>query len=492
MSCELLCCEIPDILHILVEDNDGKYLSKLFQIIESSTPLDHYLAGYFEKILEMLFRRMTIPVMTYLNKGGMQLMAMFLKHIYNYSIMQIVQRLLLPHIPFSIGIVDLDSIAAEDRQNCQCNWSFMEESCDLLCTHMLQQENPDVPSHVSDLLITVIQLSPPYAKFICHLCEPQCLNKLFTAAFADCAEATELSLEPPNSVSSLSLAAISVLESMVSRLSEAMNPFDTLGNEMPPEQLQLAMDQLRKNTENVCAAILPCIAQAAKQLQNHVATQPCGEIPCQAGRPVKRLGHRALQIVKLVESILRLNNAEVDDRLCSQGVIKACIDLMFMFELNSLLHLAVQRIVLMLIEAGATRRQVQQLSCFYVFVTCCFLLFRNAQRVLFGDCDLLRRTISAIRLKGADSDGTREQLANSKKPSLGHVIQIAQVLMLHAAICLKSVYFNMHILQCIVGTLQAEKDSENKKDAPAQGDEEKVSEAKPSQSSDVIVDEKGY
>lgn len=406
MSCEVLCCEIPDILHILVEESDGKYLIKLFSVLDFEETLNHHLAGYFEKTLEMLFRRMTIPVMTYLNKGGESLLKKFLKHIDNYSIMQIVQRLLLPHIPFSIGTVDLDSIPPEDRQNCQCNWSYLDGTCGFLCEKMLEEGSSDVPSHVSDLLITVLQLSPPDAVFISHLCDATCLTKLFTAAFADNAEVQELSLLPPSPIANVSLAAISVLESLVSRLCETMHPFDAMGAEMQPDQVQQALQQVQRNTDRVCSSLLPCMPRLAQQLELHLLNRPCGHVPSQVGCSFLRLGHRGLQLIKLVESVLRLNNPEIDESLWRNKLVQTCIDLMFRFDLNSLLHLAVQRIVMMIMEGGSSRRELQ--------------------RVLISDCGLLSRIIDSVTSRNADLQSSRAKLAGCGPPIVGHVILMAQ------------------------------------------------------------------
>jgi serine/threonine-protein phosphatase 6 regulatory subunit 3 len=113
MACEVFCCEVPEILKLLVEDFDGIYLDKLFSFLSINAKLDCYLAGYFEKILEMLFRRMTIPMMRYFNNSGTELLTTFLNHIDNYSIMQIVQRLMLPHIPFS-NSAELENIPYDE------------------------------------------------------------------------------------------------------------------------------------------------------------------------------------------------------------------------------------------------------------------------------------------------------------------------------------------------------------------------------------------
>lgn len=130
MSCEVLCCEVPELLKMLVEEED--YLDKLFSFLSSDTILDHYLSGYFEKILEMLFRRMTVPMMKYLNVGGTDLLTKFLDHIDSYSIMQILQRLLLPHIAFS-NSTELENIPYEEiKEFYQCNWTYLVETFKLL------------------------------------------------------------------------------------------------------------------------------------------------------------------------------------------------------------------------------------------------------------------------------------------------------------------------------------------------------------------------
>ena len=78
MSCEVICCEIPKILQAIVEDYDEKFLAKLFSFLSREEKLDNYLAGYFEKILEMLFRRMTVTMMRYFNTRGLELLRLFL------------------------------------------------------------------------------------------------------------------------------------------------------------------------------------------------------------------------------------------------------------------------------------------------------------------------------------------------------------------------------------------------------------------------------
>ena len=81
-------------------------LLDLFFSVLYETPagqLDDYRAGYFEKILSLLFRKRAVDLSEFINTGGAHgkeaLMQAMLKHLYCNSILQICQRLLLPPRP---------------------------------------------------------------------------------------------------------------------------------------------------------------------------------------------------------------------------------------------------------------------------------------------------------------------------------------------------------------------------------------------------------
>lgn len=201
MSCEVVCCEIPELLYNLVEENDGKHLDHLFSFLKIDNEdsnsrcqttvrpireLNCYLAGYFEKILEMLFRKMTNKMMFYFNEHGVGLLTLFLQHISNYSIMQIIQRLMLPHLPFN-NPQDVDTGFEIDSElhlgyDDHCHWSFLPQTCVLLLEYMLETSHPDVPLHISDMLITILQLSPPETLLIKYLCEQESIERLLVNA----------------------------------------------------------------------------------------------------------------------------------------------------------------------------------------------------------------------------------------------------------------------------------------------------------------------
>ena len=437
IACELFCCEVQKILDILVESQDGKFLQYLFSLLDHDAPLDHYLAGYFEKILEMLFRRMTVPVMKYLNDGGIPLLQKFLNHIENYSVMQIVQRVMLPHIPFSM---DDDEMPPEEKLSYQCNWSFQRETCYLLCSRMLSGGSHDIPSHISDLLITVLQLSPHDSLFLTHLCEPRCLDDMLKFSFQDYDERASI-VELPSIEANLSLASISVLESLISRLCETMNPFENGEDENNMiDDSRKTMLLIGECVDKVSAALIAYIPQLSKQLKSYTENDVCGTFEAQSGASYRRLGQRGLQLVKLVEAVVRLANDNIDAALCTSGALKACVDLMFQFKLNSLLHLSVQRIILILIEGGATERWLLFFCHFKIlFLTYFFpILYDSTIHCLLVECGLLKRIIEIVSEEsssiGEDVTEDREKgenccgplIGGSRRPIVGHVISIAQ------------------------------------------------------------------
>lgn len=188
MSCEVICCEVPEILSLLVTDI---YLNKLMSFLSTSTEVNCYLAGYFEKILEMLFRKMTSQMMTYVNTAGFPLLQAFVSHVSNYSIMQIIQRLMLPHIPFNNdNLIDESNGTLNGTTTTQtpphteasCYWSLDQTTCSLLVDTMLTATHTDIPLHISDLLITVLQLSPPETLLVQYLTTNEIVEKLMNCA----------------------------------------------------------------------------------------------------------------------------------------------------------------------------------------------------------------------------------------------------------------------------------------------------------------------
>jgi len=244
---------------------------------------------------------------------------------------------MLPHIPFvQVQNYDSDNIKDNDIEQ-QCSWSFSEETCALLCSYMSKAKDPDVPSHISDLIITVLQLSPPDTAILTYLCQNKCIESLLTCAFYNLANCE---LEHHAAHLSISLAAISVLESLISRLCESLVSYEDSQNS-PHENDHQLIQQTKEDIEKICQCIHKYLPELATQLTYYNESSPSGEIFTQSKSLFPRVGHRCLLLVKFVESIVRVHDPVMDKLLCDAGVLKISLDLMFTFELNSLLHLSV-------------------------------------------------------------------------------------------------------------------------------------------------------
>ena len=425
MACEVFSCEVPGILQVMVSEENGRLLTALFSFLSQDGPLDHYLAGYFEKVLDMLFRRMTVPIMSYLNANGSTLLESFLKHMNNYSIMQLVQRLLLPHIPFNpTGNEDDPALTEMSR----CNWSSLDFTCEQLCARMLTATDVDTPPHISDLFITVMQLSPPEALILSHMSQPATLNSFLEHAIVDGADMASTA-DVPTAKAAISLAALAVFEAIVARLCETAASIAELAEAHDDEMTVELHLKVNSYINRVVDALLPYMDRIAAQLKAYNMSNPCGSVAGQAKHSYPRLGHRGLQLVKLVESIVRLSNPVLDEKLRTTGIISNTMDLIFAFDMNSMLHLSVQRIVLLIVEGGSDRRALQV----YLLIECRFL-----QRIMDqlwatrcpSDVDATE-TNKQTRLKGAgegEEDDSDTLMLSASSPCIGHLVNISQAI----------------------------------------------------------------
>ena len=49
MSCEVICCEVPEILNAVANENDSSPLRRLFSLLDEEGDIDAHRAGYLEK-----------------------------------------------------------------------------------------------------------------------------------------------------------------------------------------------------------------------------------------------------------------------------------------------------------------------------------------------------------------------------------------------------------------------------------------------------------
>ncbi len=114
-----------------------------------------------------------------------------------------------------------------------------------------------------------------------------------------------------------------------------------------------------------------------------------------------RLGPRRLAYVKLIQALLNVNNAEIDEQIQNFSIIRIVVGLMFEFQRHSVLHLSAHRIILMLIEEFDRRGN----------------LFMS----LISEACLLDRIMEFVR-------ATQSGPKNAHYPLLGHIYVIGHVL----------------------------------------------------------------
>lgn len=330
MACEIICCEIPGVIDTLVEgkgvlpsdpkpataedeavsddvsptssvteiltsesqgdmvevvakkadeasDNRVAILDVLFSLLHE-TPigeLDDYRAGYFDKILTVLFRKRPDELTDYINKGGAAgrepLIQSMLNHLYSHSIMQIAQRLLLPQRPVEQQPQQQQQLQAQQQQEAQqhegdeivagdgdddfeggvqCDWGNSPEVLLMLLdtligpartvpttTRSSEEEDQllDLSLNASEVLITIIQNSMLSSAIMLSLTSTATISRIVNAA---------TTLPDPLYFSpheSLLTSAMNVLESLVLQL----GGYGAVGTMslMPEEELALSQQQ---------------------------------------------------------------------------------------------------------------------------------------------------------------------------------------------------------------------------------------------------------
>lgn len=405
MSCEIFRCEIPDITTLASRVEN---LGLLFSFLDHATPLDSYLSGYFENLLEVLFKNATASIMLYLNENRVILMRKFIKHISSYSIMQLVQRLMLPHIPFSADYDNFES--GKDIQNLQCNWSYYNEASELLIEIMLTDTEQDATLHISDLLITVIQLSPADAPILKNLCDIRILEKL-SNSIKDFSSS-------PNSDCLLNwnASALCVFECLLSRLNESSVSLLYDGN-------------IDEDNKELSKTVLLCIQNVTFFILDFLAGFPKECVLDHSGHSFESsffvtsegLSQRGYFFVKLVEALARLDDRKIDDCLCGYGTIAIIIDLFFKYEKHSMLHVSVQRLLVTIISNFNSRRKI-----FSSTIIDSLLVDR-----------LMAKLTSAVDSSPA-----------FRSPIIGHLVVVAQAIDIVINSQEKETEVSEHILEC--------------------------------------------
>jgi hypothetical protein len=459
MACEVICCETKGIIDILVDGfvpssmehqlkiSNGKeatqmngkkeeeenqpqqqidprgrpILDLLFSILFESEPgeIDDYRAGYFDKILSVLFRRRPQEMSDYINGGGGKgsdvLMAAMFKHLYSHSIMQIVQRLLLPQPPPPAKQDEQDD--AEEGEEIfgdimegadidglglfRCDWSQSEKALEMLLDCLIgseiapqieqdEEKKLSLYQNASEVLITIIQNSPLTSPTLHCLTADPVLGKLVVAA-------TTVDDGNFSNHDSRLTCAMNVLESLILQLggygSVGTMPFPdeddgdldmgesevpiTGGEDIPspadelPFRKPAGPEEAFATSETLMLHLPAMLSSLSSLLRFEGAEQWVSPMQFSKSQPQKILGSSRLRIVRLLESLVLLGDPNVDAMLCNSDCLEVCLDLFWKFQWCSMLHQSVANLLVHVFEGQNARSELQS-----YFITRCNLLGR--------------------------------------------------------------------------------------------------------------------
>jgi len=360
-----------------IESNDAPIIMDLlFSVLTKTKPgeLNDYCAGYLDKILGVLCRRRPETMMLYLEKNRDVFLPAMMSHLYSYSIMQIVQRLLLPDSSsFTEATEDGDPLKGNeeeeeaggaiisaplnnantlwengsdnwdnpmedpDRISFQSRWIEAPQVVDLLLEKLLVPS--DEAQNASEILITMIQNSPLSSPILRQLTSDPCCEKIMTAAvqFGD-------ELSPHEST-----CAMSVLESLVLQLAG-------FGSIRPDDEDENDLEG--RATVDTVVSHLDQFLQKLQSLLSHESThtwKSCSQFS--PNTPQLILGSCRLRMIRLLESLVLLGNEQVDECLCRSSCLEISLGFFWEFEWNSMLHQSVANLLVHIFESDGVPRE---------------------------------------------------------------------------------------------------------------------------------------
>lgn len=522
MACEIICCELKGIIDVLVdgyvppetqktsspvgtqqqpdaeeesktqhpeteegEEKQGRQriLDLLFSVLYDTAPgdLDDYRAGYLEKILSVLFRKRPQALSDYLDNGGgrgkVTLMKAMFKHLYSHSIMQLVQRLLLPQPPHLQQKTENDenkqgnkegegddeeddgnlvleaapgSLIVEDADDetktFQCSWSESEEALDLLLQPLIYPDSSLSPEmelvnghktaisvedkerrlnlcqNASEVLITIIQNSPLNTNTMLRLTVDPILGKLVDRA-STLKDGEEFGPHESNLT-----AAMNVLESLILQLGGygSVGTISLLPTEEGVEGADIEMVPPPRFADlQTLLTHIPRMLDSVSKLLLHPACDDWRS-PMQyskSSEPQLLLGMSRLRIVRLLESLVLLGESNVDTLLCRSDCLQICLDLFWKFQWCSMLHQSVANLLVHVFEGANARSEMQK----YFLVKCNLLgrLMDSFSEVSVGEAGYILRNnapvsdqaAAVIGMKSFDIDEEKSPSTEAQSPS---------------------------------------------------------------------------
>ncbi|GMI07438.1 hypothetical protein TrLO_g7595 [Triparma laevis f. longispina] len=404
LACEVICCDVSQIIDAIVESQDSSspspnLLDLIFKIVSKPSPLPPRIAGYFEKVVTALFRRRPTAMSAYINNRGIDLFNLFLNHLGNFSVMQLVKRLIMPKPNAEEEEESWQMGRDDDLDKMTCEWGEDVSYVEKIVMRMKSTPNTEFAVNASELLVGVIQQFSLNHETLLALTSggshtPEMLSNIVSLALPP--TVTDLIMSRTESTMT---AGLDVLEALLLQLGGygCVSPIPE-GDDKNVGELTLAspipLSEILREENKLNSIVSHLNSTIAKSWK----------LTNQNNENVPVLGATRLKIVRVVEALILLASPEVDSLLSTSKVFSTCLDLFFEFESCSLLHQSVANLLVHIIEGGAGRAPLQKV-----------LLTENA---------LLTRLLRCFM----DNDNHLKAGGKGRKGYMGHVIIVSQAI----------------------------------------------------------------
>jgi serine/threonine-protein phosphatase 6 regulatory subunit 3 len=337
-ACEILCCELDDVLSQLVRDED--LLGQLFSLLERPSPLNSTLAGYFGRVVGSLLGKRPQQMHEYL-EAHRGILDKLVAHVDTTSTVEVILRL--------VGADDLATSTSNEHSAWLGDTTLMTQLLDCLCappagSNKLERVQRAAQHNVGNILVAIAhaQCSPMFEQ----LNNPIYLSRMLSQAAIPKDETHCDVLQP------VLLVCIALLDPKTPRSAMAQTPmaFGIMRSfEAPPEpELVAARLAARAAAASEIVQFVPeftkllCMPEGAMQVQPYGTLSP-------------PLGRQRITVVELGKALVRTQEAEAMRAMIRSDFVDRVMELFKAYPFNNILHLHVRDILGTLIQAMSTK-----------------------------------------------------------------------------------------------------------------------------------------
>eukprot|EP00062_Callorhinchus_milii_P023530 gi/632982470/ref/XP_007908154.1/ PREDICTED: serine/threonine-protein phosphatase 6 regulatory subunit 1 [Callorhinchus milii] len=404
ISCEILTADVMHVNDALGEDEG--LLSRLYGFLQNDSTLNPLLASFFSKVMGILINRKSEQIVDFLRKKD-DFVALLLKHIGTSAIMDLLLRL-------------LTCVEQPQLRQDVLNWLNEEKIIQRLIEMIRSSRDEDQHSNASQSLCDIIRLSreqmiqiqdsPEPDQLLATLEKQETIEQLLSNMFED-GERDE----------SVIVNGIQVLLTLL----ETRRPRSDLGGMGGlfcnlDGQLDLCTPGLDHACSQVSTGTLQAIKSRLQDFHQLLLEPPKkSKIVTTWGFLDPPLGNTRVHVVKLVTSMLQVNNSEVNQELMQLNTLDTLLDLYFKYVWNNFLHLQVELCIGTALGNPPIEESAETPA------------ENNAETVrenplikhLFQKCQLIHRVVSAWE------ENDKEQLEGGRRKGyMGHLTRIANAM----------------------------------------------------------------